>query len=369
MSDCFYFDKGLCRSCSEMDKNPAELILRKNQILQNIFNIIPEESVQGPQFGFRDKIKLVVGGTLESPLIGLLSNDLRSVTELPLCPVQANALNDSLPQLKDFITRWKLTPYDINLRKGELKGLIISWSPTTKQKMIRFVLRSKEALDRIRLGLTELSEFNVVSVNIQPVPHALLEGEEEILISTAQTLTHQSGDIRLSFSPQSFMQTNSYVATQLYLAATDWLSPWKSARVMDLFCGAGGFALHLANLGHQVLGIEINSSAIQEAQRMALEQKLTAQFIASPVAQIEQAWSSFAPQVVLVNPPRRGLAEGIGPLLRQRPEVVLYSSCSHESLSSDYSQLKTHYDAHRTKIFDMFPFTNHFESLTLLVRR
>lgn len=369
MSGCSYFDNNLCHSCSEMDKEPLDLLIEKNTLLQNILSIAPEISTQGSSWGFRDKIKLIVGGTLESPLIGLLSVDLKNVTELPLCPVQATTLNESIAPLKDFITRWKLTPYDINSRKGELKGLILSWSPTTKQKMIRFVLRSKEALDRIRLGLPELGEFNVVSVNIQPVPHALLEGQEEIVLSTAQTLIHQSANIRLSFSPQSFMQTNSAVATQLYLAATEWLSPWKSARVLDLFCGVGGFALHLANSGHDVLGIEINSSAIKEAQRMAQEQNLSAKFKAAPVAEIEQEWSSFAPQVVLVNPPRRGLGEALGLIKRLEPEILLYSSCSHESLATDFLLLKEQYDAHRTRIFDMFPFTNHFESLTLLVRR
>ena len=369
MSGCTYFDKNLCRSCSEMDKDPTELLTQKNILLQNIFNIEPEISSQGSPWGFRDKIKLNVGGTLESPLIGLLSVDLKNVAELPLCPVQATTLNESIAPLKDFVTRWKLTPYDINSRKGELKGLILSWSPTTRQKMIRFVLRSKEALDRIRLGLSELREFNVVSVNIQPIPHALLEGEEEIVLSTAQTLIHQSGDIRLSFSPQSFMQTNSAVATQLYQTATEWLSPWKNNPVLDLFCGAGGFALHLASKGHHVLGIEINASAIKEAQRMAHEQKLSAQFKAAAVARIEHEWTTFVPQVVLVNPPRRGLGEALDLVMRQRPAILLYSSCSHESLAADFSILKTHYDATRTKIFDMFPFTNHFESLTLLVRR
>lgn len=369
MSGCSYFDKHHCRSCTEMDKDPALLLREKNAILQNIFNLTPEPPTKSSSWGFRDKVKLNVAGSLESPLIGLLTSDLKSVIELPECPVQATALNELISPLKKFITNWKLTPYDINTRKGELKGLILSWSPTTNQKMIRFVLRSKEALDRIRLGLSDLSQFNVVSVNIQPIPHALLEGEEEIILSSSQTLIHLSGDIRLSFSPQSFMQTNSAVATHLYHTAADWLSPWKSAPILDLFCGAGGFALHLASKGHTVLGVEINSSAIREAQRMAHEQNLTAQFKAAAVAKIEYEWTTFAPQIVLVNPPRRGLGEALELVMRQRPSILLYSSCSHESLSADFARLKTTYDARRTKIFDMFPFTNHFESLSLMVRR
>lgn len=370
MSGCRYFDQGACRSCARLDTHPAELLREKEALLAQITGLVPEPSVTGPEWHFRDKIKLTVGGALDAPLMGLLSEDLKSVTELPECPVQAGALNQTLPQLKSFITSQKLTPYDIASRRGELKGLILSWSPTTKQKMVRFVLRSKEALDRIRLGLPLLTDFAVVSVNIQPTPHAQLEGPEEITLSAQSALLHRTQSIDLSFSPQSFMQTNSVVASSLYATAVEWLSDWREQKVLDLFCGVGGFALHLARQTHPVLGVEVNASAIEEARTQALRQNLDAQFEAMPVAQIGQRWREFSPGIVVVNPPRRGLGpEGLELMLKHLPQVLLYSSCSHESLHADLNLLLRHYSAVRTKIFDMFPKTNHFESLTLLVRR
>lgn len=370
MSGCRYFDQGVCRSCARLDTNPADLLREKEALLSKLTGLHPEASVTGPEWHFRDKIKLTVAGTLSEPLVGLLSEDLARVTELPDCPVQATALNHTLPLLKSFITSQKLTPYDIASRRGELKGLILSWSPTTQQKMVRFVLRSKEALDRVRLGLPLLTNFAVVSVNIQPTPHAQLEGAEEIILSTQAALLHRSNSIELSFSPQSFMQTNSIVASSLYATAVEWLSEWREQKVLDLFCGVGGFALHLAQAGHRVLGVEVNASAIQQARSQALRQNLDAQFEAMPVAQIGQRWRGFSPEIVVVNPPRRGLGpEGLELMLEHLPAVLLYSSCSHESLNIDLNSLLRHYSTARTKIFDMFPKTNHFESLTLLVRR
>jgi len=369
MSGCRHFAAGTCRSCSLMDVPLSEQLERKRLELERITALKAEPPVESSPWHFRDKVKLTVSGTSESPLIGLLQENLRDTTELLDCPVQAEELNDTLPLLRDFITRWKLTPYNVVERRGELKGLILSHSPTTNEKMVRFVLRSREALDRIRQGLPELSTFQVVSVNLQPVPHAILEGPEEIILSERRVMNHRLGNVALCFSPQSFMQTNSTVASSLYQTATDWLSPWRGARVLDLFCGVGGFALNLARENFHVHGVEINPQAIVNARHMSQVQQLPAEFSAGPAENILALWRQWEPKIVVVNPPRRGLAATLGLIQEMRPEILLYSSCSPTSLAEDIKQLETHYFAQRRKLFDMFPYTNHFESLTMLVRR
>ncbi|MBY0518321.1 MAG: methyltransferase [Bacteriovoracaceae bacterium] len=369
MSGCRYFDQGLCRSCSVIDVDPAKTLESKSARLQKATGLIPENPFHSTPWHFRDKVKLTVAGTTEKPIIGLLQENLTDCLELHDCPVQAQELNSQIPTLIAFIKKWNLTPYNILERKGELKGLILSWSPTTQQKMLRFVLRSKESLDRIRLGLSELKGFHLISINLQPTPHALLEGSEEIILSDSKFIEHLSGEITLAYSPQSFMQTNSSVAESLYQTAVDWLKPWRDEKVLDLFCGVGGFSLHLSKAGHESFGIEINASAIHLAQQMAKKQNLKAQFLASKAEDVKQNWMEWNPKIVIANPPRRGLAGSVDDLCTLLPEVFLYSSCSIESLESDLKRLENHFNAVRTKIFDMFPYTNHFESLTLLVRR
>jgi 23S rRNA (uracil747-C5)-methyltransferase len=369
MSGCRHYDAGRCRSCSLMSTSLEQQHADKAEHLKLITGLTPEPLVAGPAWHFRDKVKLSVTGTIENPIIGLLQEDLAHAVELLDCPVQAEILNRELPTLKDFITRWRLTPYDIPKRTGELKGLILSLSPTTGEKMLRFVLRSKEALDRLRQGLPELSAFQVVSVNLQPIPHALLEGPEEIILSTQQTLKHKANDVLLHFSPQSFMQTNSVVAQQLYATAVEWLAPWRGEKVLDLFCGVGGFALHLAQSGHEVHGVEINAAAVTNAEMSARELGLKATFTASPAEKVSALWNEWNPNVVVVNPPRRGLGPSLDLIEHMKPAILLYSSCSPESLATDLKALELSYFATRSKVFDMFPYTHHFESLTLLVRR
>ncbi|MBY0414083.1 MAG: hypothetical protein K2Q18_07950, partial [Bdellovibrionales bacterium] len=72
---------------------------------------------------------------------------------------------------------------------------------------------------------------------------------------------------------------------------------------------------------------------------------------------------------ILVNPPRRGLNSSIiENILKQRPRLVIYSSCNAETLARDYLEFKKDYEIQSTQIFDMFPFTAHFETLIVLKR-
>ncbi len=365
---CPHHAEGRCRSCDRMGVPARERLLETARRLAEVTGVEPEEPFLSSDWGFRDKAKMTVGGDVENPILGLLAPDLTHVKELLDCPVQAQALNSELPGLRDFIRKWKLTPYDVISRRGELKGLILSHSPVTGAKMLRFVLRSREALDRIRLGLADLPGFAVVSVNLQPVPHALTEGPEEILLR-GSSLPHETPGLKLAFPPQAFMQTNLAVAEGLYATAAEWACPWKGKKALDLFCGVGGFALHLARAGLDVEGVEVNPEAVEAARVNAIANQLHVPFHVAAAGDVRALWEKTAPSLVVVNPPRRGLGESLSLCLQFTPEAILYSSCDLDSFAADFSTLKQRFGAERVKIFDIFNHTSHFEVLSLLVRR
>src|SRR5699024_6230620 len=154
----------------------------------------------------------------------------------------------ALGRLTSFITTAGLTPYDVPSRRGELKYLLVTASPAG-ELMVRFVLRSTEALPRIRKYLpqlqAELPELVVASVNLQPAHAAVLEGEQQIVLTKSETLPIEVGDVVLHLQPQSFFQTNTAVAASRYRQAVTWTRDLPVRTVWDLYCGVGGFALHL----------------------------------------------------------------------------------------------------------------------------
>jgi 23S rRNA (uracil747-C5)-methyltransferase len=197
---------------------------------------------------------------------------------------------------------------------------------------------------------------------------AILEGEEEIFLTEAQRLEERFNGISLYIRPKSFFQTNPTVAEKLYRTAAEWAGETNPQRLWDLFCGVGGFALHCAAPGREITGIEIEPEAIACARDSAQTLGFEGLRFESLDAATFSATAGAAPDVLIVNPPRRGLGEQLCRWLeRISPERILYSSCNAASLAKDLEYLSG-YRPGRVQLFDMFPHTPHYEVLVELRR-
>jgi len=332
-----------------------------------------EPTGHGPEAHFRNKAKLVVGGTRRSPTFGILDRAGHGV-DLRDCGLYEPGLHDTVRRLATFVTELGLTPYDVPRRTGELKHLIVTHSPDG-ESMIRFVLRSPGQLGRIQRALSDLRAavpgVRVVSANLLPEHKAALEGAEETFLTEEQTLPMRINDIVLHLRPRSFFQTNTAVASMLYRQAQQWVSQVAPASVLDLFCGVGGFALHAATAPGtvRVRGIEISPDAVVSATLSAqqLPHREALGDIQFVVGDATTALSSDPPDLVVVNPPRRGIGDLAVALERSDVPHVLYSSCNATSLAADLTVMPS-FRVTRARLFDMFPQTHHHEVLLHLER-
>lgn len=371
--DCAYFAAGRCGSCSELPTPYDVQLDAKERRCREALADHPDSSGiswlptarSAPQ-GFRNKAKMVVAGTPEAPTLGIL-DPLGAGVDLRTCPLYSPAMHGLLEVLSDFVVRARLTPYDVSLRRGELKHLIVTESPGG-EFLVRFVLRSSEGVPRIRKHLpgllAEHPSIAVVSVNRQPEHKAILEGPEEEVLTERVTLPMQVNDLVLHLRPRSFFQTNTDLAAALYRQASSWADEIGASAVLDLYCGVGGFALHLAAPGRRVRGVELSQEAVASAVATATESDLAAEFACGDATAVE-----VEAELVVVNPPRRGL----GPDLCARLESssarwVIYSSCNAASLVRDLGRLPS-WVPRRARVVDMFAHTSHFEVITLLERR
>lgn len=373
---CHYFNQATCKSCDLITLDYAHQLQQKESALLEALKSIKlpplSPSVSSKTTGFRNKAKFAVTGTMNDPILGLTGEDnLDHGRELLECPLHLPEINQMLPLLKDFITLAKLEPYQVSSKKGELKGIIIFYSESSAQSYLRLILRSQEAITRIKKHIPFLKE-NIpslvsISANIQPVAHAILEGDLEISLTDQDFIEHKLGPVTLNIHPRAFVQTNQVIAEKLYQTAADWIKDLRSEKFMELFCGQGAFSFFCADSIREGLGIEINQSAIDEANRTAKKFHYAhLKFKQSDAASVGDEIDKFNPDVVLVNPPRRGLAQAVNLFKKYRPENVIYSSCSYETLAQDLSVLKDLYEVKKIQIFDMFPNTSHFEVLVEL---
>ncbi|MFC0229231.1 23S rRNA (uracil(747)-C(5))-methyltransferase RlmC [Serratia aquatilis] len=373
---CALYTAGSCRSCQWLEKPYPQQLAEKQHHLQSL--LAEHHDVQwlapviGEESAFRNKAKMVVSGSVERPLLGMLHRDGTPV-DLCACPLYPASFTNIFDVLKRFIPRAGLTPYNVARRRGELKYLLLTESTFSGGIMLRFVLRSESKLAQLRAALPwlqqQLPQLKVISANIQPVHMAIMEGEHEIPLTESQALEEQFNQIPLYIRPQSFFQTNPRVASQLYATARDWVQALGIASMWDLFCGVGGFGLHCAQPQTLLTGIEISAEAIacarQSAQRLGLQH---VDFQALDSTRFATAEGKI-PDLVLVNPPRRGIGRELCDYLnRMAPGYILYSSCNADSMAKDITMLPG-YRVVRVQLFDMFPHTAHYEVLTLLVRK
>ncbi|MBN2646157.1 MAG: 23S rRNA (uracil(747)-C(5))-methyltransferase RlmC [Thiotrichales bacterium] len=380
MSSCVYFNQGQCRSCTHLRMPYAQQLVEKQGACAAQLPMIAEHQwlpiFATAPMGFRNKAKMAVGGSWQDPQFGLV--DYEGVAQdLSECPLYPEAIQQAFAPIKAWITACRLPPYHIQSRTGELKYVLLTYSQREQALMLRFVLRSEQWVDTMRELLPKLLAscpgLQVVSVNIQPVAMAIIEGPHEILLSEQSSLTMWLNDLPLHLKPQSFFQTNDEVAAGLYRQAQEWLMQIRPQALWDLFCGVGGFALHAAQAGQQnIVGIEVSEQAIASARQSASElgfyhlvfRALKADDFALQANRLHEM-----PDAVIVNPPRRGIGAELCAFLDGAAPVknLIYSSCNPQSLAKDLARLPS-FRVQQARIFDLFAHTDHAEVIVLLRR-
>ncbi len=380
--ECAYFDRRVCRSCAWLPlPYAAQVIARQEAVQDAVARARPELSATrwlppatSPEAGFRTKAKMVVGGTVQAPTLGILDSDRRGV-DLRECSILDPALRAAMPGIARLISEVGLVPYDVARRSGELKYVLMTCADDG-ELLIRFVLRSRRQLGALTRSLPRLDALvptaRVVTANFHPTHEAIIEGPEEVVLTEEQTLPMRVGDVVLHLGARSFSQTNTTVASSLYRQVATWLARDPlPASAWDLYCGIGGFALHAAARGiPEVTGVEISEQAIASARRSALDlppEAGSTRFIAADATD----WARHqphAPEAVVVNPPRRGIGPELAAWLDDSTVGrVVYSSCYPDSLARDLAAMPRLHPV-EARLFDMFPHTAHAEVAVLLER-
>lgn len=370
---CPHFAAARCRSCSWIKQPYAEQLAAKQARAQALIGgprlrwLAPAASAEA---GFRNKAKMAVGGSVESPTLGLVDVQDRAV-DLADCLLYPPELQRAFEPLREFICTARIAPYSLTQRRGELKYLLLTLAPSG-ELLLRFVLRSREPISRIEKQLPALREalpqLGPVSVNLQPEHKAVLEGETEIALPGPQSLRVELNGIPLHLKPRSFFQTHTELAAALYAQAARWIKHARPRRLLDLYCGVGGFALNCAPHAGEVLGLEISPEAIASAELSRSE--LGLQHVRFEVADAALGGVlASEPDAVVVNPPRRGIgAELCTALSKSAAQTLIYSSCNVDTLAADLARMPD-FEPIEAQVLDLFPHTAHFETLVRLQRR
>lgn len=289
-------------------------------------------------------------------------------------------LSEEAPKLLASVRAWaereKLAPFNAKRHTGFLRHLVVREGKNTGERLVDLVTAAGdfpaesfvEAVASSYPATTILRGVNA-KVSDTAVSDALtaLTGpgyiHEELRVGPRRR--------RFRISPHSFFQTNTRGAERLYGLVRAWLEPERPKRLLDLYCGAGSIGLCLADVCGEVVGAELNPSAVADAKLNAsLNDAPNVSFYQGAVETLLPSLLALAPDAIVVDPPRAGLhSTATGLLLEVRAPTLVYVSCNPEALARDLALLQEGYAVERAEVVDLFPHTEHVETAVLLRRK
>jgi len=334
--------------------------------------ILPADDV----FRYRNKLEYSFTQLEDGPTLGFhKAGRWDEVLEIEKCWLTTDLGNAIRNAVRGWARAEKLVAYSQEEQTGYLRHLVVREGRNTGQALVQLVTAPGEKFDTGGFVdvLREFPELRSIhwSENESPaevtnLPTQLLWGDEAI--------EEELCGLRFRVRPNAFLQTNTAMAERLYRVAREFAALTGDQTVYDLYCGIGTIGLVLARDALTVWGIDVSEESIACALENAeLNGIGNAAFFAGNVGQSLQELHerSGEPDVVVVDPPRAGLA---GKALKRLGEIgaprIVYVSCNPTTLAGDVKRLGDDfgYALQRAKPVDMFPHTPHVETVALLER-
>ena len=335
--------------------------------------ILPADEV----FHYRNKMEYSFAATPSGPALGFhKAGRWDEVLDIEQCWLTTDLGNAIRLAVRDWAREEGLAAYDQAEQTGYLRHLVVREGRNTGQALVQLVTAKGRRFD-VDYLIEVLRRFPEVrsihwSENESPsevtnLPTELLWGEDAI--------EEELCGLRFRVRPNAFLQTNTAMAERLYGIARDYAALTGGETVWDLYCGTGTLGLVLAPKALTVWGVEIVEESVACAiENAELNGVTNAAFFAGNVGQsVEELRERGGdPDVVVVDPPRAGLA---GKALRRLGRIeaprIVYVSCNPTTLASDFKHLHAEhgYELLKARPVDMFPHTPHVETVALLERK
>ena len=187
-----------------------------------------------------------------------------------------------------------------------------------------------------------------------------------------ETVNDEFFGMKMKISPKSFYQVNTEGAEELCRAVVEFAELCDGDSVLDLYCGIGtiGLAVAKSNPNVKVYGVEINKKAVENAKENAKNNRIeNAEFFAGDSADFAEIIKEINPGCIVIDPPRAGLSDKtVRQIMSTNVEKIVYVSCNPSTMSRDLKKLSEMYKMKKSAAVDMFPGTQHVETVILLSR-
>jgi 23S rRNA (uracil1939-C5)-methyltransferase len=362
---CEFF--GMCGGCSlQHMRHSSQIEVKQNALLElfaHVGNVEPQEvlpPLTGPLYQYRHKARLGVRFVTkkETVLVGFRELQSRYLAQIDRCVILNPSVGELIMPLRELIQ--KLSIFE------QIAQIEVAIGDEQTSLIFRNLVELAETDSQL---LCQFAEQHKLIIFMQPgKPKSIYKlwpqnGDDYLFYR------HPDFNLTFWFYPTDFTQVNPEINRKMVKNAIDYLDLQPTDKVLDLFCGLGNFTLPISTKAGHVVGVEGSQEMVARASMNATRNNIsnTEFFMADLFEDIsQQAWAQQQYDKLLIDPARSGAAEIIPYIAKWKPTRIVYISCNPATLARDSGEIiKLGYQLEKAGIIDMFPQTNHVESIAV----
>ena len=359
------------------------------QHIGHLHDVTVRDTIASPKvFGYRNKMEFTCARRrwllpqemqTDDPLqagiaLGLhVPGTFYKVLDTRTCLLQPDLGNRILDDIRHYINVSPLPVYGLRSHSGFWRFVTLRHSAAHDNWMVNLVTaeENREAVQTLADALMKTYSGIVSMVNnVTDRKAGVAVGQKELYLGGSAFLEDRIGKYAFKISANSFFQTNTAGAEQLYAAVKKYAALEGHETVLDMFCGTGTIAIYLSGAAREIIGIEQVESAVRDAESNCRANNVeNCRFIQGDMRDCLKDVEPFA-DVIIVDPPRAGMhKEVLAQVLALRPDRIVYVSCNPATLARDLGLMAQDYEVMEIQPVDMFPHTYHIEAVTRLTLR
>lgn len=367
-----------CGGCQYQGMEYSQQLRRKQKktedLLKKFGKVSPVIGMEQPYF-YRNKVHAVLDRDRKGNIIsGIYEANTHHVIPVEECLIEDKKCQEIIRTIRGMLKSFKIKTYDEDTGYGLLRHVLVRRGFQTGQIMVVLVIGSPVFPSKnnfVKSLRKTYPEISTVVLNINDKKTSMVLGERENTIYGPGYIRDILCGCTFRISPKSFYQVNPVQTEILYQTAIEYAGLTGKETVIDAYCGIGTIGLVAARKAGKVIGVELNKDAVRDARINAKENNIkNARFYQGDAGDfmVSMADAGEKADVVFMDPPRAGSTqEFLSSAVKLQPSRIVYVSCNPETLARDLKYLvKNKYQVKKIQPVDMFPFTEHIETIVLL---
>ena len=372
---CAFSEK--CGGCDYAGmKYDNELAVKQKYIEELFGEYVKVDDIVGMYrpIHYRNKVHAVVGlDDSRNVIAGTYEENSHRIVDTSDCMIEDSQCTDIIKDIKELIASFKYQPYDEDAGKGMIRHILLRKGFSTKEIMLVIVTAGVAFPSKnnfLKVLCEKHPEITTIVQNINDRRTSMVLGKRNIVLKGKGYIEDVLCGCRFRISPTSFYQINHQQTEKLYKKAIQLADISKKDTVIDAYCGIGTIGIVASKKAGKVIGVELNSEAVSDAKiNASINNIKNATFVNADAGDflVEYAKNAKA-DVVIMDPPRSGSTpEFLNSLLKIKPDRIVYISCGPDTQARDIKALvKGGYKVTACQPFDLFPHTEHVETVCLL---